>query len=71
MLISMAKTKYTILSSPLQLAFDEFNAIKEVRIRFMAENSFYTNDFMMLSFSEPLETSPGTVKFSLLDDFQK
>jgi hypothetical protein len=46
--------KYTIFSTPVQVTFDEYSALKEVKIRFMPETSFYKNDFMMISFSQAL-----------------
>lgn len=51
LLLPLTSPKYTILSSPIQVAFDEYSAIKQLTIRFMPEASFFRNDFMMLSFS--------------------
>lgn len=72
LLVAITNAKYTIFSTPVQATFDEYNAIKEIRLRFMTEASFYKNDFMMISFSQALEDTITTpLTFSLINDFTK
>lgn len=64
-------SKYTILSSPVSLGFDQYNVIKEIKIRFMPEASFFKQDIIMISFSSGIEVTPGSIGFSLIDEFKK
>lgn len=69
--IHVTDAKYTILSSPVSLGFDQYNVIKEIKIRFMPETSFQKQDTIMISFSSPIEVMPGALSYSLIDEFRK